>query len=41
VQDLPISEAGRKHMLESHRELLEERDHVKHLLGPPAKSRRK
>ncbi|MGO8754992.1 MAG: malate dehydrogenase [Gallionellaceae bacterium] len=33
VQDLPISELGRKHMLESHRELLEEREHVKHLLG--------
>lgn len=32
VQDLPISEPGRKHMLESHRELLEEREHVKHLL---------
>lgn len=33
VQDLPISELGRKHMLDSHRELLEERDHIKHLLG--------
>ncbi|MGC2456491.1 MAG: malate dehydrogenase [Gallionellaceae bacterium] len=33
VQDLPISELGRKHMLESHRELLEEREHVQHLLG--------
>ncbi len=33
VQDLPISELGRKHILESHRELLEEREHVKHLLG--------
>jgi malate dehydrogenase len=33
VQGLPISELGRKHMLESHRELLEEREHVKQLLG--------
>ncbi len=33
VQDLPISELGRKHMLDSHRELLEEREHVKQLLG--------
>ncbi len=33
VQDLPISEQGRKHMENSYRELLEEREHVKHLLG--------
>lgn len=33
VQGLPISELGRKHMLESHHELLSERDHVKNLLG--------
>ncbi len=33
VQGLPISELGRKHMEESHRELLEEREHVKHLIG--------
>ena len=33
VQDLPISEQGRKHMKNSYRELLEEREHVKHLLG--------
>jgi malate dehydrogenase len=33
VQNLPISELGRKHMLDSHRELLEEREMVKHLLG--------
>ena len=33
VQKLPISELGRKHMKESHRELLDERDHVKNLLG--------
>jgi malate dehydrogenase len=33
VQDLPINELGRKHMQESYRELLEERDHVRHLLG--------
>ncbi|OGS82811.1 MAG: malate dehydrogenase [Gallionellales bacterium GWA2_59_43] len=32
VQDLAISEPGRRHMLESHKELLEEREHVKHLL---------
>ena len=32
VQGLPISTLGRKHMEESYRELLEERDHVKHLL---------
>ncbi len=33
VQGLPISDLGRRHMLDSHRELLEERDHIKHLLG--------
>ena len=33
VQGLPISELGRKHMQESYRELIEERDHVKNLLG--------
>jgi malate dehydrogenase len=33
VQRLPISALGRKHMLESYQELLEEREHVKHLLG--------
>ena len=33
VQGLPISELGRKHMEESYRELVEERDHVKQLLG--------
>ncbi len=33
VQGLPISDLGRKHMLDSYQELLEERDHVKHLLG--------
>ncbi len=33
VQGLPISELGRKHMLESHQELLTEREHVKNLLG--------
>ena len=33
VQELPISELGRRHMRESHQELLEEREHVKHLLG--------
>jgi malate dehydrogenase len=32
VQGLPISELGRKHQLDSHRELLEERDLVRHLL---------
>ncbi len=38
VQGLPISELGRSHMLESHRELLDERDHVRHLLELPDKS---
>ena len=33
VQDLSISELGRKHMQDSYRELIEERGHVKHLLG--------
>ena len=33
VQGLPISELGRKHMQESYRELIEERDHIKNLLG--------
>jgi len=33
VQGLPISALGRKHMEESYRELTEERDHVKGLLG--------
>ena len=33
VQDLSISELGRKHMQASYLELLEEREHVKQLLG--------
>ena len=33
VHDLSISEQGRKHMENSYRELVEERKHVKHLLG--------
>ncbi|HZW24952.1 MAG TPA: malate dehydrogenase [Gallionella sp.] len=33
VQGLSVSELGRQHMEESYRELLEEREHVKHLLG--------
>ncbi len=33
VQGLDISELGRKHMLDSLKELQEEREHVKHLLG--------
>lgn len=33
VQDLIISEAGKKHMQESYQELMEEREHVKHLLS--------
>ena len=33
VQDLPISELGRKHMEGSYRELVEEREHVNNLLG--------
>lgn len=33
VQDLPISELGRKHMMDSYAELLSERELVKHLLG--------
>jgi malate dehydrogenase len=32
VQGLSISALGRQHMEESHRELIEEREHVKHLL---------
>ena len=32
VQDLTISELGRKHMDDSYRELIEERDHVKEML---------
>ena len=32
VQDLSISELGRKHMDDSYRELMEERDHVKDML---------
>lgn len=33
VQRLPITELGLKHMQDSLKELLEEREHVKHLLG--------
>ena len=33
VKDLPISELGRKHMMDSYKELLDEREHVKHLFG--------
>ena len=33
VQDLPVNELGRKYILDNHRELLAEREHVKHLLG--------
>src|SRR5512135_2097382 len=33
VQDLPIGELGKKHMMDSYKELLDEREHVKHLLG--------
>ncbi|MGE5757696.1 MAG: malate dehydrogenase [Sideroxydans sp.] len=33
VKDLPISELGRTHMMASYKELLDEREHVKHLLG--------
>ena len=33
VQGLPISTLGQKHMEASYRELVEEREHVKHLLG--------
>jgi malate dehydrogenase len=32
VQDLPMSELGTKHLRDSHQELLDEREHVKHLL---------
>jgi malate dehydrogenase len=34
VKDLPVSELGRRHMMESYRELLDERAHVQHLLKP-------
>jgi malate dehydrogenase len=33
VKDLPISDLGRRHMMDSYKELLDEREHVKHLLG--------
>ena len=33
VPGLPLSELGRKHMQESYRELIEEREHIKNLLG--------
>ncbi len=33
VKDLHIGELGRKHMMDSYQELLDEREHVKHLLG--------
>jgi len=33
VQNLPISEFGRRHMLENYRELLKESEQIKHLLG--------
>ncbi len=33
VQNLPISELGQRHMQDSHRELLDEREMVKHLLA--------
>jgi malate dehydrogenase len=33
VHDLPLSEQESKHMQDSYRELVEEREHVKHLLG--------
>lgn len=33
VQNLPISELGHQHMLENYRELLKEREQIKHLLG--------
>lgn len=32
VKDLPISELGRKHMMDSYQELLDERELIKHLL---------
>jgi malate dehydrogenase len=32
VKDLPISELGRKHMMDTYNELVEERSHVTHLL---------
>lgn len=33
VQNLPINDLGRKHMLDSLKELQDEREHVKHLFG--------
>jgi hypothetical protein len=33
VQNLSLSELGRKHLNDSYRELAEERDHVKNMLG--------
>lgn len=33
VKDLPVSDLGRQHMMTSYNELLEEREHVKHLFG--------
>ncbi|MDD4930380.1 MAG: malate dehydrogenase [Gallionella sp.] len=33
VQGLSVSPSGRRHMIESHQELLDEREFVKHLLG--------
>ncbi len=33
IKDLPVSDLGRQHMMTSYNELLEEREHVKHLLG--------
>ncbi len=33
VKDLPISDLGRRHMMDSYKELLDERELVKHLLG--------
>ncbi len=32
VKDLPISELGRKHMMDTYNELVEERSHVTHLM---------
>ena len=33
VQGLTITDTGRKHMMDSYKELLDEREHVKHLFG--------
>lgn len=33
VKDLPITDLGRRHMMDSYKELLDEREAVKHLLG--------